>query len=66
MRQQPHNERLERLRTQLRQLILMRETGPKRAAWQAARARLIWQLHEQLRQAEQVAEAAEACVNPEP
>ena len=41
----------ERLRAQLRQLILMRETGPKRAAWHAARARLIWRLHEEIRQA---------------
>jgi hypothetical protein len=41
----------ERLRTRLRQLILMRETGPKRAAWHAARARLIWRLHEEIRQA---------------
>jgi hypothetical protein len=56
MSQQSANERLERLRTQLRQLILMRETGPKRAAWQAARARLIWRLHDELRQAEQAAE----------
>ena len=47
----------ERLRTKLRQLILMRETGPKRAAWHAARARLIWRLHEEIRQ-EAEAEAA--------
>jgi len=26
----------------------MRETGPKRAAWHAARARLIWRLHAEL------------------
>jgi hypothetical protein len=29
----------------------MRETGPKRAAWHAARARLIWRLHDELKQA---------------
>ena len=40
----------ERLRARLRQLILMRETGPKRAAWQAARARLIWRLHAEIQQ----------------
>lgn len=40
----------ERLRAQLRQLILMRETGPKRAGWQAARARLIWRLHAEIQQ----------------
>ena len=38
----------ERLRARLRQLILMRETGPKRAAWHTARARLIWRLHAEL------------------
>jgi hypothetical protein len=41
---------LDRLQAQLRQLILMRETGPKRAAWHMARARLIWRLHEALAQ----------------
>ena len=45
----------DRLRAQLRQLILMRETGPKRAAWHAARARLIWRLHAELQH------EAEAC-----
>jgi len=53
MSQQSSHERQEQLRTQVRQLILMRETGPKRAAWQAARARLIWRLQAELRQAEQ-------------
>jgi hypothetical protein len=28
----------------------MRETGPKRAAWHAARARLIWRLHAEIQQ----------------
>lgn len=42
----------ERLRERLRQLILMRETGPKRAAWHAARARLIWRLHAEIQQEE--------------
>jgi len=51
----------ERLRAQLRQLILMRETGPKRAAWHAARARLIWRLHQEIkREADAEAAAAEA------
>jgi hypothetical protein len=44
------DERQERLRARLRQLILMRETGPKRAAWHSVRARLIWRLHDELRQ----------------
>jgi hypothetical protein len=47
----------ERLRARLRQLILMRETGPKRAAWHEARARLIWRLHAEIQQEAQ-AEAA--------
>ena len=34
------------LRQRLRQLILMRETGPKRPAWHLQRARLIWGLHD--------------------
>ena len=46
--EEPTNNQ-ERLRARLRQLILMRETGPKRAAWHAARARLIWRLHEEMR-----------------
>jgi len=57
----------ERLRARLRQLILMRETGPKRAAWHAARARLIWRLHAEIQQeahadasAESAPEAAES------
>ena len=36
------------LRQRLRQLILMRETGPKRPAWHLQRARLIWGLHDTL------------------
>jgi hypothetical protein len=50
-------ERVEQLRARLRQLILMRETGPKRAGWHTARARLIWRLHEEIKQ--------EADVRPE-
>jgi hypothetical protein len=41
----------EELRNRLRQLILMRETGPKSAAWHAVRMRMIWRLHDELRQA---------------
>jgi hypothetical protein len=51
MSQQRSDKRQAQLRAQLRQLILMRETGPKRAAWHAARARLIWRLHDELRRA---------------
>ena len=55
----------ERLRAQLRQLILMRETGPKRAAWHAARARLIWRLHAEIQQAAQAAAKETACEDGE-
>ena len=56
----------ERLRVRLRQLILMRETGPKRAAWHAARARLIWRLHAEIQQEAQAdavreSDTSEAC-----
>jgi hypothetical protein len=53
MNEQYFSNRQEQLRAQLRQLIIMRETGPKRAVWQAARARLIWRLHDELREASQ-------------
>ena len=46
------NDQKERLRARVRQLILMRETGPKSAAWHAARARLIWRLHDEIARAE--------------
>ncbi len=39
----------EHLRRQIRQLILLRETGPKSAAWHAARARLIWRLQDEVK-----------------
>lgn len=42
----------EQRRLRLRQLILMRETGPKRPSWHEARMRLIWRLHEQIDEAE--------------
>jgi hypothetical protein len=47
------SNRREELRTRLRQLILLRETGPKSAAWHAARARLIWRLHDEIKLEEQ-------------
>lgn len=39
----------DQLRRQIRQLILLRETGPKSAAWHAARAQLIWRLQAELK-----------------
>jgi plasmid stabilization system protein ParE len=44
--------RADKLRARTRQLILMRETGPKRAAWHQARMRMIWRLHDELRAAQ--------------
>ncbi len=41
-----------KLRLRVRQLILMRETGPKSAAWHMARMRLIWNLHDRIHDAE--------------
>ncbi len=46
----------DRLRGQIRKLVLMKETGPKSAAWHRARVQAIWRLH---RQAEML-EAASA------
>jgi hypothetical protein len=46
---EPSDERKEYLRRRVRQLILMRETGPKRAAWHEMRMRLIWRLHDKIR-----------------
>jgi|GEM_PF-1939674 len=34
----------ERLNQTVRQLVLMRETGPKSAAWHRARVQMIWRL----------------------
>jgi hypothetical protein len=60
MSPQRSDNRQAQLRAQLRQLILMRETGPKRAAWHAARARLIWRLHDELRRAAEEEGAGDA------
>lgn len=51
---QSSGNRQEQLRARLQQLILMRETGPKRAAWHAARMRLIWRLHDEIKREEQL------------
>ena len=53
MDDRPSDDRVARLRARVRQLILMRETGPKSAAWHAARARLIWRLHAEIGREEQ-------------
>jgi len=51
MSEQISDDRQEQLRAKLRQLILLRETGPKSAAWHMARVRLIWRLHDELQRA---------------
>lgn len=43
----------DKLRLRVRQLILMRETGPKSSAWHRARMHLIWKLHDRIHYAEQ-------------
>jgi hypothetical protein len=47
MDEQPAGEHA-RLRHKIQQLILLRETGPKKAAWHVARTRLLWRLHQRL------------------
>ncbi len=54
MGEQLVSNRREQLRIRLRQLILLRETGPKSAAWHAARTRLIWRLHDEIKSEEQL------------
>ena len=51
----PRVDEIELLHRQVRQLILMRETGPKRAGWHAARARLIWRLQAEIARLEAAA-----------
>ena len=55
----------EQLRTRLRQLILLRETGPKSVAWHAARVNLIWRLHDELARDGEDAETEEREPTPE-
>jgi hypothetical protein len=49
-----------RLTGALRRVVLMRETGPKRAAWHRARVQTIWRLHRLL------AETPPTCDDPAP
>lgn len=52
------------LHQRLRQLILMRETGPKSAAWHRARMQLIWQLHDALATTNEEQKAEDEGPNP--
>jgi hypothetical protein len=56
------NDRREQLRLRLRQLILLRETGPKNPAWHTARMNLIWRTHDELARAIEEASAEEQSV----
>jgi hypothetical protein len=49
-----------RLTQSLRRVVLLRETGPKSAAWHRARAETIWRLHRMLerQQADDAADEA--------
>ena len=40
----------DQLRDTVRRLVLMKETGPKSAAWHRARVQMIWRLHRKLEQ----------------
>jgi hypothetical protein len=55
MSERRDDERRTRIVERTRQLILMRETGPKSRAWHAARVRMIWRLHDELEQVERAA-----------
>jgi hypothetical protein len=50
----------------VRSLILLRETGPKSAAWHRARVQLIWRLHRQIAQTAQSGESPVADPIPTP
>ena len=44
----PNARDAQELRAQIRKLILMKETGPKSAAWHRARVQTIWRLQRKL------------------
>jgi hypothetical protein len=58
-------DRREQLRLRLRQLILLRETGPKNPAWHTARMNLIWRTHDELVRASEEAEVEERKLDSE-
>jgi len=55
-------DRREQLRLRLRQLILLRETGPKNPAWHTARMNLIWRTHDELMRASEEADVEEQSI----
>jgi hypothetical protein len=60
MSERREDERRTRIVERTRQLILMRETGPKSRAWHAARVRMIWRLHDELERVERTSETGGA------
>jgi hypothetical protein len=64
MHDRSRDERKQRIIDRTRQLILMRETGPKSRAWHAARVRMIWRLHDELRSVEPPGAAPDEGVAP--
>ncbi len=50
---EPEENRHTRLTQALRRVVLLRETGPKSAAWHRARAQTIWRLHHLIEEVEQ-------------
>jgi hypothetical protein len=55
--------RPERLNAALRRVVLLKETGPKSAAWHRARVQTIWRLH-RLLDAARAEEPAQADAPP--
>jgi hypothetical protein len=49
-----------RLNAALRRVVLLKETGPKSAAWHRARVQTIWRLHRLLDQARSREDAGES------
>jgi hypothetical protein len=63
------DDKAARLRESVQRLVLLKETGPKSAAWHRARVRSIWRLHralESLPPADQAAGSPRASPSPPP
>ncbi|GAB4445755.1 MAG: hypothetical protein OHK0015_48370 [Chloroflexi bacterium OHK40] len=58
--QEPPAPRAAHLTNSLRRVVLLRETGPKSAAWHRARVQTIWRLHRLLEEAAPIGEAPPA------
>ena len=58
--------RIARLEAHIQALILMKETGPKSAAWHRARVRTLWRLQHEVAALEAAASASSASPGVEP